>query len=112
VTTKGNKTNKNMKKNKIKITANELKQFLTESVKKVIKEYSRDIDDDNYYGGGLPDKYFDEDENIEVAPECDGYIVEDSKTGEVISIFRNKDNAIRKRDENHRWTYWGFNFKD
>lgn len=97
---------------KIQITENDIRQMVDESVKNVIKEYSRDIDDDNYYGGGLPDKYFDEDEDIEVAPGCDGYIVEDSKTGEVISVFRNKDNAIRKCDENHRWTFWGFNFKD
>ena len=97
---------------KIQINENDIRQMVDESVKNVIKEYSRDIDDDNYYGGGLPDKYFDGDVDIEATPECDGYIVEDSKTGEVISIFRNKDNAIRKCDENNRWTYWGFNFKD
>ena len=97
---------------KIRINENDIRQMVDESVKNVIKEYSRDIDDDNYYGGGLPDKYFDEDVDIEATPGCDGYIVEDSKTGEVISIFRNKDNAIRKCDENNRWTYWGFNFKD
>ena len=97
---------------KIQITENDIRQMVDESVKNVIKEYSRDIDNDNYYGGGLPDKYFDEDVDIEATPECDGYIVEDSKTGEIISIFRNKNNAIRKCDKNHRWTYWGFNFKD
>ena len=97
---------------KIQINENDIRQMVDESVKNVIKEYSRDIDNDNYYGGGLPDKYFDGDVDIEATPECDGYVVEDSKTGEVISIFRNKDNAIRKCDENHRWTFSGFNFKD
>ena len=97
---------------KIQINENDIRKMVNESVKNVIKEYSRDIDDDNYCGGGLPDKYFDGDVDIEATPECDGYIVEDSKTGEVISIFRNKDNAIRKCDENHRWTFSGFNFKD
>lgn len=97
---------------KIQINKNDIRQIVVESVKNVIKEYNRDIDDDNYYGGGLPNKYFDGDVDIEATPECDGYIVEDSKTGEVISIFRNKDNAIRKCDENHRWTFSGFNFKD
>ena len=95
---------------KIQINENDIRQMVNESVNMLLREYSEDAD--NYYGGGLPDKYFDEDENIEAAPGCDGYIVEDSKTGEVISIFRDKDNAIRKCNENHRWTYWGFNFKD
>lgn len=45
---------------KLKLTENKLKQIVAESVKKVLREY-RDIDDDNYYGGGLPDKYFDDD---------------------------------------------------
>lgn len=45
---------------KVRISENELKQIVAESVKNIIKEY-RDIDDDNYYGGGLPDKYFDDD---------------------------------------------------
>ena len=97
---------------KIRINENDIRQMVNESVKNVIKEYSKDIDDDNYYGGGLPDKYFDGDVDIEATPECDGYIVEDSKTGEIISIFRNKNNAIRECDKNYRWTYWGFNFKD
>lgn len=95
---------------KIRLTESKLKQIVNESVKKVLKETS--IDNDRYFGGGLPDKYFDDDEDIEPTPECDGYIVEDSKTGEIISVFRNKSNAIRKRDENYRWSFWGFNFKD
>lgn len=99
-----------MNKNKIRITENEIKQIIAESVKKVLKETS--IDNDSYFGGGLPDKYFDEDDDIEATPECDGYVVEHSKTGEVISIFRNLNNAIKKCDENHRFTFWGFNFND
>lgn len=101
-----------MNKNKIRITENKLKQIVVESVKKVLKETS--IDNDSYFGGGLPDKYFDEDEDesIEATPECDGYVVEDSYTGEVISIFRNLNNAIKKCDENYKLTYWGFSFAD
>ena len=38
VITKGNKTNKNMKKNKIRITENELKQIVTESIEKILNE--------------------------------------------------------------------------
>lgn len=95
---------------KIKLTENRIKEIVAESVKKILKETS--IDNDTYFGGGLPDKYFDEDEDIEATPESDGYIVEDSKTGEIISVFRNRGNAIKKCDENYRWTYWGFNFKD
>lgn len=97
-------------KGKIPMFEEDIKRMVEKSVNMILREYSEDAD--NYYGGGLPDKYFDEDEDIEATSECDGYIVEDSKTGEIISIFRDKDNAIRKCDENHRWTYWGFNFKD
>lgn len=39
----------------IKLSESELNQILKESVKKVIKESERDIDDDSYYGGGLPE---------------------------------------------------------
>lgn len=52
------KTNMNMKKNTIKLTESQLKKVIAESVKKVLKEW--DEDSDSYYGGGLPDKYFDD----------------------------------------------------
>ena len=53
-------TNRNMKRT-IKVRESELKQMIAESVKRVLMEHSRDIDDDNYFGGGLPDRYFDDD---------------------------------------------------
>ena len=51
-----------MSKKVIRITDGDLKEIIKESVKVVLKEYNRDIDMDNYYGGGLPDKYFDNDD--------------------------------------------------
>lgn len=101
------------KKQVIKLTENDLHNIIKKSVNSVLKEY-RDIDDDNYYGGGLPDNYFDEDEYIddEEATPCDGYVVEDSKSGEIVGIFRNKENAMKQCEENYKWYYWGFNFKD
>lgn len=47
-----------MKKNVVKLNENTLKQIISESVKKILKEW--DADEDNYYGGGLPDKFFDD----------------------------------------------------
>ena len=95
------------------LTNDKLKEIISESLKRTLNELSaRDIDDDSYFGGGLPDKYFDENNHIDNRHECDGYVVEDGKTGEVISIFRNRKNAIKECDKNHRWQFWGFNFKD
>ena len=37
-----------------------IKNIISESVRSVLRE-ERDIDDDNYFGGGLPDSYFDDD---------------------------------------------------
>ena len=54
-------------KRAIKLGESELKRTISESVRRVLKEYSRDIDDDNYFGGGLPDRYFDYDD----APDDD-----------------------------------------
>ena len=102
-----------MKKQVIKLTEEDLHEIIKESVNIILKEY-RDIDDDNYYGGGLPDNYFDEDEYIdnEEATPCDGYVVEDSNSGEIIGIFRNKENAMKQCEENNKCSYWGFHFKD
>ena len=54
------KEKRNMKQT-IKLRESELKRMIAESVKRVLREHSRDIDDDNYFGGGLPDRYFDDD---------------------------------------------------
>lgn len=48
-------------KQTIKLRESELKRMIAESAKRVLREYGRDIDDDNYFGGGLPDSYFDND---------------------------------------------------
>jgi len=50
-----------MNKKTIRLTESYLHKIVKESVNKVLKEDGRDIDDDNYFGGGLPDRYFDSD---------------------------------------------------
>lgn len=50
-----------MNKELIRLTEQDLHKIVKESVNRVLKEGSRDIDDDNYFGGGLPDSYFDDD---------------------------------------------------
>lgn len=50
-----------MNKKLIRLTEQDLHKIVKESVNRVLRENSRDIDDDNYFGGGLPNKYFDED---------------------------------------------------
>lgn len=47
-------------KRTIKLKETELKHMISETVRSVLRE-ERDIDDDNYFGGGLPDSYFDDD---------------------------------------------------
>lgn len=62
ITTENKQYNKNRNmKQTIKLRESELKRMIAESVRRVLREHSRDIDDDNYFGGGLPDKYFDDD---------------------------------------------------
>lgn len=51
---------------RIRLTEADLHRIVKETVNRVLKEDGRDIDDDNYFGGGLPDRYFDDD-----APEND-----------------------------------------
>ena len=50
-----------MNKKIIRLTESDLHQIVKESVNRVLRENSRDIDDDNYFGGGLPNRYFDDD---------------------------------------------------
>lgn len=54
-------TNRNMNKKLIRLTENDLHRIVKESAKRVLRENSIDIDDDNYFGGGLPDRYLDDD---------------------------------------------------
>jgi hypothetical protein len=44
-----------MNKKLIRLTESELNRLITESVNRLLMEYDKDIDDDNYFGGGLPD---------------------------------------------------------
>ena len=44
-----------MNKKLIRLTESELNRLITESVNRLLMEYETDIDDDNYFGGGLPD---------------------------------------------------------
>jgi len=99
-----------MKKNTIKLNEAQLKKIVAESVKRVLKE---DIDGDNYFGGGLPDSYFKEDPGFDIdkSDDCDGYVVENFKTNEILGIFHDKQNAI-KFCKNKNASFWGFHFKD
>ena len=54
-------TNRNMNKKLIKLTENDLHRIVKESAKRVLRENSINIDDDNYFGGDLPDRYLDDD---------------------------------------------------
>ena len=71
-----------MVKKTIKLKESDLRRIIKESVNNVIKEYSRDIDDDNYYGGGLPDRYFDDDDK----PSVEDYF-EDTAEWDKISNY-------------------------
>ena len=50
-------TNTTMKQT-IKLDESQLRGLIKESIKKVLNENERDIDDDTYFGGGLPDSYY------------------------------------------------------
>ena len=49
-----------MNKKLIRLKEQDLRRIVKESVNRILKENFRDIDDDNYFGGGLPDRYFDD----------------------------------------------------
>lgn len=53
---------------RIRLTESDLHRIINESVNKILRESSRDIDDDNYFGGGLSDRHFDDD-----APDNNDY---------------------------------------
>ena len=106
-------------KKTLKLTESELRKVIKESVNNILKEY-RDIDNDNYYGGGLPDNYLDDDyddydddyDDYEPKKECDGFVVENTKTNEVLGIYRYKENARKKVSDTPNSYFYGFNFKD
>ena len=49
-----------MTKKLIRLTESDLHRIVKESVKRVLREDGRDIYDDNDFGVGLPDGYFDD----------------------------------------------------
>ena len=49
-----------MNKKLIRLTEQDLNRMVKASVNRVLREDSRDIDDDSYFGGGLSDRYFDD----------------------------------------------------
>lgn len=58
-----NKKLENMDKKIIRLTESDLHRIVKESVNRALKEY-HDIDDDRYFGGGLP-SHFNDDEVLE-----------------------------------------------
>ena len=78
-------------KKTIRLTESELSHLISQSVKKVIKESERDIDDDTYYGGGLPERkpqahrYTCEKEVTEIYNKIKPYI------DQLADIFNNND---------------------
>ena len=87
-------------KRTIRLTENELKGLIKENVKKVLKEYQNyedrpeeigKLEDDNYYGGGLPEqkpqahKYTCEKEITEIYNKVKPYI------NQLADIFNNND---------------------
>lgn len=49
-----------MAKKLVRLTESDLHRIVKESVKRVLREDGRDIYDDNDFGVGLPDGYFDD----------------------------------------------------
>lgn len=87
-------------KKTIRLNESELKNIIKEKVKKVLKEYQNyedrpeeigKLEDDNYYGGGLPErkpqthKYTCEKEVTEIYNKIRPYI------GQLADIFNNND---------------------
>ena len=53
-----------MNKKLIRLTEQDLNRMVKASVNRVLREDSRDIDDDSYFGGGLSDRYFDDYDDV------------------------------------------------
>ena len=97
-------------KHTVKLNESQLKKIVAESVKKILREWNED--EDNYFGGGLPDKNFDNAEKPEVENvECDMYVVMNSMTDDIIGIYRSKQNAIEACEKPYYY-FCGYNFKD
>lgn len=77
-----------------------LNKVIAESVKKVLKEW--DEDSDSYYGGGLPDKYFEDEAPQQYNDEeeySEKVFIVFEKNCQVNSVCKSKKTAIQKADE-------------
>lgn len=89
---------------KIRLTEADLHRIVKETVNRVLREGSRDIDDGNYFGGGLPDRYFDDDapgndsiSHLFQAADCiDRYIDDNASEKNSISHLFQADDSIDK----------------
>lgn len=88
----------------VRLNESELKQFINESVKRVLREYEErpeeigKLEDDNYYGGGLPDGYYDDKYPGEETP----YGPEDDSMEET-PVWNFLCNKIEKEIPNFDW---------
>ena len=84
----------------IRLTEQDLHRIVKESVGMILKEAGYDIDDDRYYGGGLPTKYFQDDDfpyeenDFELA---DGTKVTDLQHGDMLKHIKTNDYAFVER---------------
>ena len=53
-----------MNKQIVRLTESDLHKIVKEAVNRILKEAEYDIDDDRYYGGALPTKYFQDDDDF------------------------------------------------
>ena len=87
---------KNMNKKVIRLTESELKNIISEAVRRVLRE-ERDIDDDNYFGGRLPNSYLDDDEfpyGENYLELLDGTKISDLRYGDLLQEYNTEDYAI------------------
>lgn len=75
-------------KRTIKLKETELKHMISETVRSVLRE-ERDIDDDNYFGGGLPDSYFDDDDAPDTGRISKSEIAQLDKVADTIADIAN-----------------------
>ena len=90
-----------MTKRIIRLTEGDLHRIVKESVNRMLKETEYDIDDDRYYGGGLPSNYFQDDDfpyeeenDFELA---DGTKVEDLQQGDMLKHIKTNHYAFVER---------------
>lgn len=84
----------------VTLTESDLHRIVKGTVNRILKETEYDIDDDRYYGGGLPTKYFQDDDfpydenDLELA---DGTKVSDLQYGDMLKNIKTNDYAFVER---------------